>query len=225
MYLQKHTAQIAASSLVLAAVFVFLGGLRMPVFALDVPSDGPMQFAPAPSPGPTPSPGPGPGGGSLGGGGTTIGGFGGVFGGVVGGSGLLGGGGVGTVSTGGGGGGRLPRPSAPPADKGSCVSDNLSKHACIPLIQPLGSSNTLEVKPGALTFIDYFNEAADLLLTVSVGFAVLWILIGSYMVMMSGSDGGMRGKGKTVITWALIGLIIVNFAGFFLRTMNSIFFT
>jgi hypothetical protein len=170
----------------------------MPVFALDVPSDS------------------GPG--------TSIGDFGGVYSGVVGG-GLLGGAGAGTVSTGGGGGGRLPRPSAPPADKGSCVSDNLSKHACIPLIQPLGSSNTLEVKPGALTFIDYFNEAADLLLTVSVGFAVLWILIGSYMVMMSGSDGGMRGKGKTVITWALIGLIIVNFAGFFLRTMNSIFFT
>ena len=208
MYLQKHTAQIAASSLVLAAVFVFLGGLRMPVFALDVPSDsGPMQFAPAPNPEPTPS--------NVRG--TT-------FDGVVGGIGLLGGAGVGTVGPGGGG-GKQASSSGQPAEPGTCVSDNLSKHACIPLIQPLGSSNTLEVRPGALTFIDYFNEAADLLLTVSVGFAVLWILIGSYMVMMSGSNGGMRTNGKTIITWALIGLIIVNFAGFFLRTMNSIFFT
>ncbi|MBT4120192.1 MAG: hypothetical protein HOG89_02830 [Candidatus Peribacter sp.] len=134
---------------------------------------------------------------------------------------------MGTVSTGGGGGGSGPRRSARPAPKGTCTpdSDLSKKRACVPLIQPLGRLNRLVIKPGAGTFIDYFNQAADLLLTVAVGFAVLWILIGSYFVMMSGSNGGMRSTGKSMITWAMIGLIIVNFAGFFLRTFNSIFFT
>ena len=143
---------------------------------------------------------------------------------MIGGSGLLGGGGVGAVSTGGGGGGSPPRRSAFP-NPGTCSVSNPSNRACVPLIQPLGSRNTILVRPGADSFIDYFNDAADLLITISVGFAVLWILIGSYFVMLSGSNGGMRGTGKSMITWALIGLIIVNFAGFFLRTLNSLFFT
>jgi len=151
---------------------------------------------------------------------------GGTYGGVIGGSGLLGGGGVGTYSTGGSGGiGSAPRPSADPASNGTCSVSNPSRRACVPLVQPLGSSDRILVKPGAQSFIDYFNDAADLLITISVGFAVLWILIGSYFVMLSGSNGGMRGTGKSMITWALIGLIIVNFAGFFLRTLNSMFFT
>jgi hypothetical protein len=93
------------------------------------------------------------------------------------------------------------------------------------LVQPLGGRNRIEVRPGVQTFIDYFNDASDLLLTISVGFAVLWILIGSYFIMVSGSNGGMRTQGQEMIKWALIGLIIVNFAGFFLRTLNSMFFT
>mgnify|MGYP004189761995 FL=1 len=153
---------------------------------------------------------------------------GGGFGGIIGGgAGTFGGGG--TVTTGGGGGGSVAKPSADPAPPGTCkvtgVKGKFLKRTCLPLIQPLGSENRLDVKPGAQTFIDYFNEAVDLLLTIAVGFAVLWILIGSYFIMVSGSDGGKRSTGKSMITWALIGLIIVNFAGFFLRTMNSIFFT
>ncbi|MCA9371108.1 MAG: hypothetical protein KC680_04075 [Candidatus Peregrinibacteria bacterium] len=117
-----------------------------------------------------------------------------------------------------------PQPSAQPATVQDCQTGNNLKRGCIPLIQPLGSINVLTVQPGARTFIDYFNDAAGLLLTVAIGFCVLWILIGSYFIMVSGSDGGKRSTGKSIITWALIGLIIVTFAGFFLRTLNSVFF-
>ena len=140
-------------------------------------------------------------------------------------SGGVGGAGLGTVSTGGGGGGRAPRPSGIPATSGDCPAGTELKRDCIPLIQPLGPKNTVDVLPGAQTFYSYFNEGADLILTASVGIAVLWILLGSYFIMVSGSDGGKRSTGKKMITGAMIGLIIVNFAGFFLRTLNSVFFT
>lgn len=61
-------------------------------------------------------------------------------------------------------------------------------------------------------------------MTLAIGFCVLWILLGSYLIMISGSDSGKRSTGRTMITWAIIGLVIINFAGFFLRTLNSIFF-
>ena len=102
--------------------------------------------------------------------------------------------------------------------------DGKLKSTCIPLIAPLGEENKVTIHPGPNTFIEYFNQAVELIMTLSVGFAVLWILIGSFFIMVSGSDSGKRGTGKSMITWALIGLIIVNFAGFFLRTLNNIFF-
>ena len=162
--------------------------------------------------------------GGLGGGnnfgGSTGGGDFGDFGGLIG----VGGGGGGSTGGGSTGGGSTPKPSANPAKSSNCKSDDKSKAPCIPLIQPLGTKNSISIKPGANTFIDYFNQASNLLLTVAIGFCVLWILIGSYLVMISGSDGGKRSQGKDIITWAIIGLIIVNFAGFFLRTLNSVFF-
>ncbi len=320
MYLQKHTAQIAAYSIALTGIFMLIGGVQLPVMAQDVQSEDPeyiaviyssrsfpslsfssislsvgyssqsvsnmsfssytvpsipyssfsfsqesfssisvsqfsrssvsisftsFSFASTTSATSTTSQASGgsqgserfhkSGGGTNGGGGGG-GNNGGGFGGIIGGGSL--GGAGGTVPTpggghhllvptpGGGGGGAAPRPSAEKAPSETCsISSDKTKRTCIPLLQPLGQSNSIEVKPGAETFIDYFNEAADLLLTISVGFAVLWILVGSYFVMMSGSNGGMRSTGKSMITWAIIGLLIVNFAGFFLRTMNSIFFT
>ncbi len=149
---------------------------------------------------------------------------GGDFSGLIGGGITTGGGGPIPGGTTGGGGGSRPRPSASPAQSGDCYSEDKLHTTCIPLIQPLGSRDRLTVKPGAETFIDYFNDASSLLLTVAIGFCVLWILIGSYCIMVSGSDGGKRSTGTSMITWAIIGLIIVNFAGFFLRTLNSIFF-
>ena len=59
---------------------------------------------------------------------------------------------------------------------------------------------------------------------IATGFAVLWVLIGSYFIMVSGSDSGKRSTGKTIITWALIGLVIVSFTGFILTMLNDVFF-
>lgn len=143
----------------------------------------------------------------------------GINGGVVGG---LGGGGF--TTAGAGGGGTRVKPSGEGAKPGDCELGTKTRRPCVPLVQPLGSKNKINVQSGAKTFIDYFNEATTLIITLSVGFAVLWILIGSYFIMVSGSDGGKRTTGKSMITWAMIGLILVNFAGFFLRTLNDIFF-
>lgn len=127
-------------------------------------------------------------------------------------------------------GGNVPLNSDEPATvndddaENDCVVEDKLERNCIPLIQPLGTRNRLPVLPGAGTFMDYFNDSASLLLTVAIGFCILWILIGSYFIMVSGSDGGKRSTGMSMITWAIIGLIIVNFAGFFLRTLNNIFF-
>ena len=104
--------------------------------------------------------------------------------------------------------------------------------SCIPLLAPLGDKDTIKIVPpsdksagGHIgTFLAYFQDVFILLELIAVGFCVLWILIGSFYIMVSGSDGGMRSTGKSIILWAVIGLILTEFAGFFLKTLNSTFF-
>lgn len=101
---------------------------------------------------------------------------------------------------------------------------------CIPLLAPLGQENIVEVDGGAgasgaiSMFAEYFREALPLVRITAIGFSVLWILIGSFYIMISGSDGGKRTKGKEIIMWALIGFIVTEFAAFFLKTLNNVFF-
>ena len=141
--------------------------------------------------------------------------------------GLIGGdfGGIGGGNFGGsiGGGGVYEEGDTKPADPSVCGIER-GKRACVPLIAPLGELDRIDVEPGAGTIISYFNDIASFLFYVAVGFCTLWVLIGTYFIMISGSDGGKRSKGKEIITWAIIGLVIVNFAGFILRTLNDIFF-
>jgi len=133
--------------------------------------------------------------------------------------------GGGIIAVGGGASG-MAKKTAEPAKKGACKEGS----PCVPLLAPLGSLDRIPVQGGTgasgavQTFINYFNNAWGLLRVISVGFCVLWILIGSFFILISGSDGGKRSTGKGIITWAIIGLIIVEFAGFFLRTLNDIFF-
>lgn len=98
------------------------------------------------------------------------------------------------------------------------------KQGEIKLLEPISGGKTITASPGAGTFIEYFNRASNWILAVAVGFCVIWVLIGGFMIMVSGSDSGMRSKGQDHIKWALIGLVMLMFAGFILRTLNSMFF-
>lgn len=150
--------------------------------------------------------------------GGTFGGVGGFYGGLIGGN--FGGGGVSGGTTGG-----AVFNSGQPADVDNCrITQGVQ--SCVPLVQPLGSDNTVGVLPGAGTFIAYFNGFSGWLFTIAVGFCLIWVVIGSFMIMMSGGpSGSMMGTGKEMIKWAIIGLVLLNFAGFILRTLDSAHFT
>lgn len=94
----------------------------------------------------------------------------------------------------------------------------------INLLAPLGSATNIAVVPGLGTFLDYFNSAGTWIWMVAMGICVLWVLLGGFMVMLSGAESGLRGKGIGHIRWAITGLAILVFAGFILRTLNSLFF-
>jgi hypothetical protein len=107
---------------------------------------------------------------------------------------------------------------------GDCEFDDELKRNCVPLVAPLGTKGAIDIAPDIGTFMNYFADISGWLFEVAVGFCVLWILIGGYFIMISGSDGGKRSTGKSMITWAIIGLLIINFAGFVLRLLNDVFF-
>ena len=121
------------------------------------------------------------------------------------------------------GAGFIDRDVADPGDLEDCVIED-GRRTCIPLVAPLGRRSAIDIEPGIGTFMAYFSDISGWLFEVAVGFCILWILIGGYMIMISGSDGGRRSTGKSMITWAIIGLLIINFAGFILRLLNDIFF-
>ncbi len=94
----------------------------------------------------------------------------------------------------------------------------------IELLAPLGNQTHIPVQSGFGTFLSYFNDAAAWLIYVSMGICVLWVLLGGFMIMLSGADSGLRAKGIGHMRWAITGLVILLFAGFILRTLNSMFF-
>lgn len=93
----------------------------------------------------------------------------------------------------------------------------------VPLIQPLDDT-TPSLSSSPNIFLDYFNVSVGWLFKVAVGFAVMWVLIGGVMYMTSGNNQGQRSSAISKMTWAIIGLLILLFAGVILRTLNSIFF-
>lgn len=94
----------------------------------------------------------------------------------------------------------------------------------INLLAPLGNQTNLAVQSGFGTFLAYFNDAATWLVYVAMGICVLWVLLGGFMIMLSGADSGQRSKGIGHMRWAITGIVILLFAGFILRTLNSMFF-
>lgn len=94
------------------------------------------------------------------------------------------------------------------------------------LLEPLnGQPTSLSPSPGIGIFFEYFNLSWPWVLGVAAGVGVLQALIGAIQVMLSGNDSGMREGGKSKMTWALAGLLMVGLAGFILRSINPIFFT
>lgn len=94
----------------------------------------------------------------------------------------------------------------------------------IDLLAPLGNQTNIAVTSGFGTFLSYFNDAAMWLIYVAMGLCVLWVLLGGFMIMLSGADSGLRSKGIGHMRWAITGIAILLFAGFILRTLNSMFF-
>lgn len=94
----------------------------------------------------------------------------------------------------------------------------------IDLLAPLGNQQNITVQSGFGTFLAYFNDAAAWLIYVAMGICVLWVLLGGFMIMLSAVDSSQREKGKGHMRWAITGMVILLFAGFILRTLNSLFF-
>lgn len=93
----------------------------------------------------------------------------------------------------------------------------------IELIEPIDPAVTsIAVEPGAGTFITYFEVASQWLFEIAVGFAVIWVLIGGFTLMIGGEN--MKTQAKDMMKWAILGLLLLIFAGYFLRTLNDIFF-
>ena len=87
-----------------------------------------------------------------------------------------------------------------------------------------GGSGNVNVLAGAGTFLEYFNQSVDWIFTVASGFALVWILIGGFMFMTSGNNQSRRSEAISRITWAVLGMLMLLFAGFILRTLNSQFY-
>ena len=85
--------------------------------------------------------------------------------------------------------------------------------ANVPLIEPLGSLNEIQIGRGFQTFFDYFNDSYRWVLEVAVGFVVIWVLIGGFMYMTSGTDQSTRSEAVSRMTWAIVGLMLLLFAG------------
>lgn len=93
----------------------------------------------------------------------------------------------------------------------------------VQLIQPLDdSTSSLESSPSI--FVDYFNMSVSWIFRVAVGFAVMWVLIGGVMFILSGNNQSRRSEAISRMTWSIGGLLVLLFAGVILRTLNSIFF-
>jgi len=94
----------------------------------------------------------------------------------------------------------------------------------INLLAPLGSQTNISVSSGFGTFLTYFNDAGTWLIRVAMGLCVLWVLLGGFMIMLSGADSGQRSKGIEHMKWSIIGMVILLFAGTILRLLNSMFY-
>lgn len=95
----------------------------------------------------------------------------------------------------------------------------------IRLFEPVtGSCLELTAKPGLATFFTYFNQLWPWLIGTSAGIALLMALVGGLQVILSGGDQSKRQEGLDRLKNALLGLLMLAFAGLILTTLNPSFF-
>lgn len=94
----------------------------------------------------------------------------------------------------------------------------------IRLMEPIGKCGELTGKPGLDTFFTYFNLLWPWMIGTSAGIAVLMAIAGGIQIIMSGGDPGKRGEGVQRLMNALLGLLMLIFAGLLLNTLNPSFF-
>lgn len=94
----------------------------------------------------------------------------------------------------------------------------------IRLMERIGKCDELTGKPGLDTFFTYFNLLWPWMIGTSAGIAVLMAIVGGIQIIMSGGDPGKRGEGVQRLMNALLGLLMLVFAGLLLNTLNPSFF-
>ena len=91
-------------------------------------------------------------------------------------------------------------------------------------MQKLGTKDCIDIEPGVGTFLAYFNDSTQFIFAVAVGAVVVWVLVCGFAIMLMGGDAGKRGEWIENMKWSIGGLLLLLFAGFILRTLNSMFF-
>jgi len=99
------------------------------------------------------------------------------------------------------------------------------KQESVKLLQPVGGGQDVKIDSGFGTWMNYFDYVGAWLYSIAVGICVLWFLAGGIMIMVSGSNSGLRQTGIDQMKWSMLGLIILTFSGTILRTLNNLFFT
>lgn len=102
-----------------------------------------------------------------------------------------------------------------------------SRHP-INLLEPLDDTTT-QITPTTgqpfEVFKQYFDISWPLIIGSAAGIAVLWAIVAGIEIMLSGSDTGMRDRGKNHLYSAIAGLLLVGLSGMILQILNPLFFT
>ena len=93
------------------------------------------------------------------------------------------------------------------------------------LLEQLGSQGFI---PAAWTanmqaMFYYINDVWPWVIGIATGIAVLQVLVSGVQIMFSGSSE-KAAEGKSRLFWAIAGLLLAAFAGFILKTLNSLFY-
>jgi hypothetical protein len=90
----------------------------------------------------------------------------------------------------------------------------------ITLLEPIGSCTSAS-GPGAL--FQYMGCVYPWMIGVGGGITVVWGIWGGLQIATAGSAAGLE-KGKEHLTAAIIGLLVMIFAGVILNAINPMFF-